>query len=157
VSADDVARDLRRVRTLARTLDSAVGIPGTRVRLGADALLGLFPGLGDALSAALAAFPVVVAVRHRLPVSVVLRMLGNIALDTIIGSVPVLGDLFDVGFKSNQRNAALIERHIERPGHVARESRVLLGVVAVGALVVVVAAVAFGVWIVSRGLAMLAR
>jgi hypothetical protein len=138
-------------------LDSAVGIPGTRVRFGADALLGLFPGLGDALSAALAAFPVVVAVRHRLPASVVLRMLGNIALDTLIGSVPVLGDVFDVGFKANQRNAALIERHIERPGHVARESRVLLSVVAIGALAAVVAAVAFGVWMVSRGLAVLAR
>jgi hypothetical protein len=113
--------------------------------------------LGDALSAALAAFPVVIAVRHRLPVSVVLRMAGNIALDTIVGSIPILGDLFDVGFKSNQRNAALIERHIERPAGVARESRLLLGV-AIGAVVVLIVGVtALAFWVVSRGLEVLAR
>jgi hypothetical protein len=157
VTDDNVARDLKRVRALARTLDSAIGIPGTRVRFGADALLGLFPGLGDALSAALAAVPVVIAVRHRLPVAVLLRMVGNIALDTVVGSIPILGDVFDVGFKANQRNAALIEQHIERPEGVARESRVVLGVAIAGVLVLIVGVVALALWVVSRGLGVLAR
>lgn len=150
-------RDLQRVRTLARILDTAIQIPGTRVRFGADAILGLVPGAGDALSAGIAAYPVLVAVRHRLPRTVVLRLMGNIALDALVGSVPVLGDLFDIGFKANVRNQRLIERYAEAPTSMARESRVVLWLIVGGMALLVGGLIALSVWIVSGAFDVLTR
>ncbi|HEU4721136.1 MAG TPA: DUF4112 domain-containing protein [Gemmatimonadaceae bacterium] len=139
---------LARARTLARLLDSAVRVPGTGIRFGADALLGLVPGLGDVAGAALAGYLVILAQRLGAPRAVVLRMLANVAVDTVGGTVPLLGDLFDVAYKSNTRNLALLERAIERPVDTTRTSRfvviaTLLGLVLLtaGALVVAVLAI----------------
>jgi hypothetical protein len=139
---------LGRARALTRLLDSAARVPGTGVRFGADAILGLVPGLGDVAGAALAGYLVILAQRLGAPRAVVLRMLANVAVDTVGGTVPLLGDLFDVAFKSNTRNLALLERAIERPADTTRTSRLvvagtLLGLVllAAGALVVTVLAV----------------
>ena len=117
---------LARARTLARLLDSAAAVPGTGIRFGADAVLGLIPGLGDVAGAVLAGYLVLLAQRLGAPRSVVLRMLGNVAVDTLGGTVPLIGDLFDVAFKSNTRNLALLERAIERPTATTRTSRVLV-------------------------------
>src|SRR5215212_3013184 len=87
------------VRALARVLDSAVRIPGTNIRFGADSLIGLVPGLGDMAGAVLSGYIVLVATRLGAPTPVVARMLLNIGLDTLAGSIPVLGDLFDVAWK----------------------------------------------------------
>jgi hypothetical protein len=117
---------LARARTLARLLDSAAAVPGTGIRFGADAVLGLIPGLGDVAGAVLAGYLVLLAQRLGAPRSVVLRMLGNVAVDTLGGTVPLIGDLFDVAFKSNTRNLALLERAIERPTATTRTSRLLV-------------------------------
>ena len=145
------------MRTLARILDTAITIPGTRVRFGADAILGLVPGAGDALSAGIAAYPVLVAVRHRLPRTVVLRLMGNIALDALAGSVPVLGDLFDIGFKANVRNQRLIERYAAEPTTTAHESRVVLWLIVGGMALLVGGLIALSVWIVSGAFDVLTR
>ncbi len=155
MTESELNRDVQRVRQLARVLDTAIEIPFIRVRLGADALLGLFPGAGDAVSAGLAAYPVIVAVRHRLPRTLVVRLLGNIALDAIVGTVPVIGDVFDIGFKANARNHRLLERFAEQPARAGRESRVLLWLV-IGAMILLITALAaLSVWIVSKGLAVI--
>jgi len=117
---------LARARTLARLLDTAARVPGTGIRFGADAVLGLIPGLGDVAGAVLAGYLVLLAQRLGAPRSVVLRMLGNVAVDTLGGTVPLIGDLFDVAFKSNTRNLALLERAIERPADTTRTSRLLV-------------------------------
>lgn len=104
-----------RARVLARALDSAVRIPGTNIRFGLDALLGLVPGLGDVAGAALGSYLVLLGSRLGAPKPVLARMLLNVALDTLAGVVPVAGDLFDVAWKSNMRNMALLERYIDRP------------------------------------------
>lgn len=101
---------LDRARTLTRLLDTAARIPGTRVRFGLDSVLGLIPGLGDVAGAALSGYLVLLASRMGAPQSVIARMLANVAIDTVGGTVPVLGDLFDVAWKSNSRNLALLER-----------------------------------------------
>src|SRR5262245_38024698 len=119
----ELSRDLERANALARLLDSAVRIPIIGVRVGLDALLGLVPGGGDAVAALLGAYPILLAVKHRLPRFVVVRLLGNIALDAIVGSVPVLGDIFDVGFKSNLRNQRLIERYAQEPSRTTSASK----------------------------------
>lgn len=150
-----LTRDLQRVRRLTRLLDTAVRIPIIGVRFGLDALLGLVPGAGDATSAVLSGYPLLIAARHRLPATVIVRMLGNIALDAIAGSLPVLGDVFDIGFKANVRNQHLIERYAERPERTARSSGALIGLAISGVIMIVVALIALGLWILSTGLALI--
>ena len=133
----DAPRALTRVRRLATLLDAALRVPGTRIRVGLDSLLGLFPGGGDAAGAVLSGGVVLAAARLGAPPSLLLRMLGNLALDALVGAVPVLGDLFDVAWKANLRNVRLLERHLEDPDGARRGSRAL--VVAAGAGVAIVA------------------
>jgi hypothetical protein len=128
---------LARARALARLLDSAVKVPGTGVRFGADAILGLVPGLGDVAGAALAGYLVLLAQRLGAPRAVVLRMLANVAVDTAAGSVPLVGDLFDVAYKSNMRNLALLERAVERPTDTKRTSRLVVAAVFLGLVLLV--------------------
>jgi hypothetical protein len=103
------------LRRWAVLLDSAFRIPGTGIRFGLDAIVGLIPGLGDISTPVFAALLLVQAVRMRLPVVVQARMVLNAAFDMLIGLVPILGDLADIGWKANLRNLALLERHA-RPG-----------------------------------------
>lgn len=131
------ADPLARARTLTRLLDTAARVPGTGIRFGADAVLGLVPGLGDVAGAVLAGYLVLLAQRHGAPRSVVLRMLGNVAVDTLGGTVPLVGDLFDVAYKSNSRNLALLERAIERPADTTRTSRLLVLVTLLGLVLLV--------------------
>lgn len=131
------SRDLDNARALARVLDTAVGIPGTRIRVGLDALLGLIPGAGDAVSAALSGYIILAAARAGATKPVLMRMVGNVVVDTLIGSIPVLGDLFDIAFRSNVRNVALLERLAVDPRTVDRGSR-RLGVVVIAILVLVI-------------------
>jgi len=131
--------DLRRARALARILDTAVGIPGTKIRIGLDPILGLVPGAGDVAGAMLSAYIVLIAANKGAPRPVIWRMLGNIAVDTALGSVPVLGDVFDVAFKSNIRNVELLERYANEPATVERRSRGLAVLVIVIVAVLVAA------------------
>ena len=139
---------LARARSLARLLDSAAKVPGTGIRFGADAVLGLIPGLGDVAGAALAGYLVILAQRLGAPRAVVLRMLTNVAVDTIAGTVPLAGDLFDVAYKSNLRNVALLEQAVQKPTETKRASRLVvfatlagLVLLVAGALVVTVLAI----------------
>ena len=126
-------------RAVARLLDAAVRIPGTNIRVGLDPLLGLVPGLGDVAGASLAGYTILTAARLGAPRSVILRMLGNVAFDTLVGTVPLLGDLFDAGWKANLRNVQLLERYLERPAPTHAASRNLVALVFV-ALVLLAAA-----------------
>ncbi|MES0873918.1 DUF4112 domain-containing protein [Sinimarinibacterium thermocellulolyticum] len=102
-----------RAERLSRLLDTAVGIPGTRIRLGLDALLGLIPGIGDALGVVLGGWFLLEGARVGAPTSTLLRMAGNIAVDALVGVVPLLGDVLDVAFKANRRNAKLLIEHLD--------------------------------------------
>lgn len=105
---------IERLRNLARLLDAAVVIPGTKFRVGLDALLGLAPGVGDAITAAFGGYLVYEAARLGVPKATLLRMVSNLGIDLLAGSVPVIGDLFDAAWKANLRNADLIAEHVER-------------------------------------------
>src|SRR5688572_25445545 len=107
------ARDLADVdplaAKLAHWLDDAFRVPGTNMRFGLDAVLGLVaPGAGDLATGSLGTYLFFVALRRGVPLPVILRMALNVLLDTVIGAIPVLGDLFDFGWKANARNLALI-------------------------------------------------
>ncbi|AWM86145.1 DUF4112 domain-containing protein [Microvirga sp. 17 mud 1-3] len=103
---------LARVTLVARLMDNAFLIPGLNRRVGLDAVIGLVPGVGDAVSAVLASYIVWEAHQLGLPRWKIARMIGNIALDTALGAIPVAGDVFDVFFKANQRNLRIIESHL---------------------------------------------
>ncbi len=112
-------KKINRLRRLSHLLDNAIPIPGTKYRIGIDPILGLLPGSGDTVAGALGAYIVVEAARMGLPRKVVGQMVGNIVFDSVIGTVPVLGDLFDVGWKANVKNIALLEKHL----HLTRNNR----------------------------------
>lgn len=120
----------RRLEQLAALLDSAWSIPGTSIRFGADSLLGFIPGIGDALGLLLSGYIVSEAKRLGAPPSLIARMSVNVGIDAAIGAIPVLGDLFDVAFKANLRNAALLREHLanvrsRRPKVVSGQQRPL--------------------------------
>lgn len=115
--SDRAARDfahLARAEKLARTMDSAVRLPGVGVRVGLDSMVGLLPAIGDTLTLLPAAYILTTARRAGAPATLQARMLLNVAIDWLIGLVPLAGDVADIGFKSNSRNAALLRRHLER-------------------------------------------
>ena len=110
-----------RLEVLAKMLDSAIRIPGTGIVLGVDAVLGIVPVVGDAISAAIGSYIIWEARRLGAPRWLVARMAMNTTLDTLVGSIPVVGDVFDVAFKSNLKNVALLKRHAEK--HTTRYGR----------------------------------
>ena len=103
---------IERLQRLARLLDSQFEVPGTGIRVGLDGLLGLIPGIGDTAAALLSLYIVVEGHRMGLPKHVLARMLGNVATDYVVGSIPLLGDIFDIAFKANRRNLDLMMRHL---------------------------------------------
>jgi Domain of unknown function (DUF4112) len=110
------AESVARLEALSRLLDSAVLIPGTNQRVGIDALLGLVPGIGDLVSTALASYLIWEARQLGLPRWKIARMIGNVAADTVLGAVPLAGDVFDVFFRANRRNMRILRDHLERTG-----------------------------------------
>jgi hypothetical protein len=100
------------MRVLAFLLDEYFRIPGTKYRIGLDGLLGLLPGIGDTIGMLLAGYILFEAARLGVPYVVLLRMAGNIALDTLVGAIPLLGDVFDVAWKANKKNVALLNAYL---------------------------------------------
>jgi len=103
-----------RLDTLANLLDTAFILPGTNVRFGFDALIGLVPGIGDAITTAISLYIVHEARQLGAPSHVIIRMLANIALDGFVGAVPLVGDAFDVMWRSNRRNVQLLREWLAR-------------------------------------------
>jgi len=104
-------------------MDTSIGIPGTRFRIGLDPLLGIVPWVGDVVGALISTYLVWQSARLGAPAATLARMTLNVATETVVGVVPVIGDLFDAGFKANTRNLKLLERHLEEPGAAALSAR----------------------------------
>ena len=104
-SVDEAA--VRRMRFVANLLDDSIRVPGTEFRIGIDPILGILPGAGDAVAAAMSVYIVLESARLGVPFLTLLRMMANVTLDFAIGSVPVVGTLFDTVWKANQKNVEL--------------------------------------------------
>jgi hypothetical protein len=132
--------DLIALRKFAMLMDEAIAIPGTSRRIGLDAGLGLIPGVGDAIAGVLSAWIVVGALRHRVPVWVIARMVLNILADVAVGAIPLLGDVFDFVFEENVMNLRLLMRHRDRRrpprslGQVGFVAAAIVGVILLFAL-----------------------
>lgn len=107
------AASLDRVRFVSRLLDEAVRIPGTETRIGIDPILSIVPVVGDAAGAVLSLYPIVEAYRLGVPNRTLLLMLSLVAVDAVIGSVPILGTVFDAFWKANEWNYRLLRRRLD--------------------------------------------
>lgn len=105
---------LNQVRMIARMMDDRFAIPGTNIRFGLDQILGLVPGLGDVVTSAISLLIVHHAWQSGASKLTLARMLGNVGIDFLIGSVPIAGDLFDFAWRANRRNARLLEAHLNK-------------------------------------------
>jgi len=105
---------IARLEAIAALLDTAFIVPGTNIRFGVDALIGLVPGIGDLITTGLSLYLVHEARQLGAPRHLIVRMLGNVALDGLVGAVPLVGDAFDVMWRSNRRNMALLRRWMQR-------------------------------------------
>jgi len=141
---DDLAgRRLGQLRTLTRIMDDAVTIPVIGVRVGLDAAIGIVPGLGDAVTTLVSGAGIALAASAGAPPAVLGRMLGNVALDALLGAPPVIGDIADVFFRANRRNLALFERWVADPAGAHRASRLVLATLTA----IVVAVVGSTLWL----------
>jgi uncharacterized protein DUF4112 len=107
---------VERLDRLATLLDTVLVIPGTKIRFGADAIIGLVPGIGDVVTTALSAYIVYEAHRLGAPQHVIMRMIANVAFDSVVTAVPVAGSVADVFFRANRRNMRLLREWLEREG-----------------------------------------
>lgn len=136
-------------RTLAWLLDDLITIPGTNRRVGLDPLVGLVSGAGDVLTMVATGSTLIDGLRYRVPLLVLLRMIVNMALDSFVGAIPVVGDAFDFVFKANRRNVALLENAIA-DGNLARnQSKRYFIVAGIVVLLVFIAVIALIVWLIA--------
>jgi len=140
VRSPETEQKVKELQQLAWLLDSSIPVPGTRLTVGLDALIGLFPFLGDLIGVLLSSYIVSQAARLGAPRSVLQRMAFNVAMEGVIGIVPFAGDLFDAAFKANQRNVRVLADWLDQPKRTERASKtfgalLILGVVALLALI----------------------
>jgi hypothetical protein len=144
---------VRRLDALAHLLDNSIPVPGTGTRFGLDAVVGLIPGIGDAVGGLLSAYIVFEAARLGAGPAVIVRMLLNVAIETVFGAVPILGDLFDAGWKANARNVRLLHHAVDAPGAARRGSGLFVGLV----FLVLLALFAGSMWLIWWVLTVLAH
>lgn len=127
LAAPEIKETVARLEALAKVMDSAFLIPGTNVRMGFDALIGLVPVLGDLVSQAISSYLIWEAKRIGVSRLTLWRMIGNSAIDTVVGFIPFAGDAFDVAFRSNARNVAILRAHLEKKGYTRLETAGTVG------------------------------
>ena len=142
---------LHRLRSLSHVLDNAIAIPGLGYRVGLDPLIGLLPGGGDLVAGLISIYVIAEAARLGVPAATLGRMGLNILLEVVVGTVPMVGDLFDVVWKANARNVALLERHIRHPRPSRRIDKLFAIALILILLTIVLGAAAlslmFGRWV----------
>ena len=146
----DPRPDVELVRKVAWLMDQAFEIPGTRFRVGVDAIIGLIPVLGDLITTAIGGYIVMTAARAGVPKPVLYRMLLNLGVDTILGAIPFVGDLFDAAWKANSRNARLLEAALADPARARRSSVWLLVGVTLAVVALAVGVTLLAVWGIRR-------
>ena len=124
--------------SLAKLMDSRFTIPGTNIRFGLDSIIGLLPGVGDFATFMVSGYMVSILAKNGASGFVLARMTLNILIDALIGSIPILGDIFDVVFKANQRNIKLLREHYVEGRHKGGAWKVILPIILL--LILVIAA-----------------
>ena len=136
--------DLKYVKQLTKLMDSKFQLPGTKFRFGLDPILGLIPGIGDLASYAISGLIILYISRYGASRKVVYKMIGNVALDTIIGSIPILGHLFDFYYKANERNLKLLQEHYEEGKHEGKGTIYVIILIMIFVIVLALLAILIG-------------
>lgn len=144
-SLEPNAEQFRRLDWLSRLLDTAWPIPGTPYRIGLDGILGLIPGIGDTLGMVLSSYLIFEAARMGAPGHILLRMVGNVALESVLGAIPILGDIFDIAWKANVRNLALLRSHKDRLFRRERSSRQIMLLIVAALVLLLITLIALSV------------
>ena len=131
------AASLRRLRRISHLLDNAIPIPGTKHRIGLDPILGLIPGGGDLLGSVFAGYVVFKSAQMGVPQETLLKMAANIVFDTVAGTVPVAGDLFDVAWKANVKNIELLDAHLGSPEQGKKADWLFVAALLLGLILIV--------------------
>jgi Domain of unknown function (DUF4112) len=134
---------------LAHLLDDWFRIPGTSIRFGLDGIIGLVPGLGDVLAGLASCILVVAAWFRGVPYVTLLRMVVNLAIDVVIGAIPILGDAFDIAWKANRRNYALMTRHLRQPHKHTWKDYCFLSAIVLGLMTIFAIPALVILWIVA--------
>jgi hypothetical protein len=119
-SDPDIEASVARIEAVARLMDDMFEIPGTKVRVGLDAIIGLVPVVGDLISQVISSYIIWEARQLGVSRFTMARMISNSAIDTVVGLVPFAGDAFDVAFRANRKNLNLLKGHLAKHGHVRR-------------------------------------
>ena len=128
VSKKNTTPALKNLNALAKLMDSQFKIPGTTIKFGLDALIGLVPGAGDFATFLISGYMITVMAKNGASGFVLARMVLNVVIDSLFGAIPVLGDIFDVAFKSNERNVKLMQEHYVEGRHKGGAWKVVLPV-----------------------------
>ncbi|RYZ56418.1 MAG: DUF4112 domain-containing protein [Proteobacteria bacterium] len=141
------------IKRLAYYLDSAIPIPGTKMRIGLDPIIGLIPGVGDAVTSLISTYIVLTAMQLKVSRWTLVRMVFNIVIESVVGIIPIVGDFFDAYWKSNERNRILLEKNMANPA--AKSADMLFIIFTVLVLIAILigtgwAAIALVQWIVSQ-------
>ena len=144
-AANSGDRGLLRYTLLAQLFDQAFRVPGTSWRFGLDAIFGLIPVAGDLVGALIGAYGIIVGRQLGASGAVQMRMLLNLAIDALVGAIPLLGDLFDFAFKAHVRNRVLLERWMAQPHQTHRSSALSLLAVLAGLIAVIAGTIALAV------------
>ena len=149
VRSEEADRIRKTLQQLAWLLDSSLPVPGTRLTVGLDALIGLFPVVGDLIGVAFSSYILSQAARLGAPRSVLWRMAFNIALEGIVGIVPLAGDLFDAAFKANQRNVQLLDAWLDQPRRTERSTRAFAALIIAALIALLLLAAAGSYFLIS--------
>ena len=132
---------------LSRVLDTWFRVPGTHIRFGLDGIVGFFPGVGDFIGGAASCIIVLAAFFRGVPPITIARMVANLGIEIGVGLVPVLGNLFDIGFRANRRNYHLLEASIEGPVRNTAKDWLFMAALAVALMVMALLPFALLVWL----------
>jgi hypothetical protein len=142
-------RMIERLQRYAWLLDNSIPVPGLKYRIGWDPIIGLLPGIGDAIGAVLSMYIVLEGARSGLPRVILLRMGLNIAVELVLGTIPLFGNLFDMAWKANVRNVRLLEYYIRTPKKSVTSSTVVLSAIIVGLVLLMAAVILIGILILA--------
>lgn len=140
---DSKLAKLQRLRKLSDLWDRSIGVPGTKFRVGLESLIGLLPVGGDFIGILMSTYILFQAIEFKLPASVLVKMLFNIIIDGSVGSIPILGDLFDTTWKANTKNVNLLEAHLREPIKSRQKDKWLLYVLLAVLVIILIGLISF--------------
>ncbi|HEY9809000.1 MAG TPA: DUF4112 domain-containing protein [Halomicronema sp.] len=143
------AKTVQRIRQLSHLLDNAIPIPGTRYRIGIDPILGLLPGGGDIASGLLSTYIIYSAAKLGVPQETLLKMVSNILLDTIAGTIPVVGDIADVAWKANLKNLEILETHLQLPPSSTKANPWIVFLLLAGLVLAIILVASFSIFLIT--------